>query len=400
MRIAVVTWSSRRVGGVEDYLSLLLPAMQRVGVELAFWHEVDTPADRDRVELPAGTLDICAADAGQQAAIQQLRDWKPDVLYVQGIQNVATEAKLLDIAPAVFFLHTYTGTCISGIKTFARPTTRPCDRTFGLPCLVHYLPHGCGGNDPVTMWRLFTIQKERLALFRRYAVIFTLSDHMRHEMANHGLRADVLPYPVDIAAPPSDTTSANGVWRLLFAGRMEWLKGGHYLIDALPEIARAAGRPVHATMAGDGRQRLNWEAAAHGVQRGTSGVGVEFTGWVTRSQIGELLKNCDVLVVPSLWPEPFGAIGAIAAQHGVPAVGFNSGGIPEWLADGISGHLADAHPPTPRGLAGAVIRCLDDPAHHAALKRGATQMGSRFTMAHHLPPLMEVLQRPKGMAQQ
>jgi glycosyltransferase involved in cell wall biosynthesis len=383
------------VGGVEDYISILMPAMQRLGVELAFWHEVDAPSDRDRVDVPVGTIDICAGDIGIDAAIQQLRNWKPHVLYVHGLQNVDTEAKLLDIAPAVFFLHTYTGTCISGSKTFARPKATPCNRTFGLPCLVHYLPHGCGGNDPLTMWRLFKIQKQRLTLFRRYATILTMSDHMRNEMANHGLRADVIPYPVSREVIPTDANSPSGAWRLLFAGRMERLKGGHYLIDALPEIARAAGRPVQAIMAGDGRERLNWEAAAHRVQHGTTGVSVEFTGWVTRSQISDLLKSCHLLVVPSLWPEPFGAIGPIAAQHGVPAVGFNSGGIPQWLADGVSGHLADAHPPTPRGLAGAIIRCLDDPAHHAALRRGATQMGSRFTMEQHLPPLMKVLEQPR-----
>src|SRR5439155_8285333 len=88
MRIAIVSRSSRRVGGVEDYLSMVMPAMHRAGSDMAFWHEVDTPSDRDRIEVPPGTPDICAAEVGLEASIQQLREWKPHALYVQGIQNV------------------------------------------------------------------------------------------------------------------------------------------------------------------------------------------------------------------------------------------------------------------------------------------------------------------------
>src|SRR2546423_8225430 len=40
-----------------------------------------------------------------------------------------------DVAPAVFFAHAYYGTCISGAKTFKRPTVTPCDRRFGPKCL-------------------------------------------------------------------------------------------------------------------------------------------------------------------------------------------------------------------------------------------------------------------------
>ena len=384
-------------------MSSLIPAMRRAGLAVAFWHEVDTPKDRIRIELPSGVRDICAADAGLDASIQQLRDWKPDVLYVQGVSDAAAEAKLLDVAPAVFFLHTYSGTCISGSKTFSRPTSVPCDRTFGVACLLHYFPHGCGGNDPRTMWRLFGIQSERLRLFHRYAAILTHSDHMRDEMKKHGLCAHVVPFPCD-ASPaishvisPAEPVSGFGrtehPWRLLFAGRMEVLKGGHYLIEALPEVARAARRPVHLVLAGDGRDRQSWEAAAQRIQGGTPNLTIEFTGWVTPQHVTTLMRKVDLLVVPSLWPEPLGSVGPAAAQQGVPAAAYDSGGIPQWLTDGVSGQLAPADPPTPSGLARAIIRCLADPAHYAALRRGALEAGARFTMARHLPTVTEHLAR-------
>jgi glycosyltransferase involved in cell wall biosynthesis len=44
-----------------------------------------------------------------------------------------------------------------------------------------------------------------------------------------------------------------------------------------------------------------------------------------------------VLVVPSRWPEPFGMIGVEAMRRGRVTVGAAHGGIPEWLADGVTG---------------------------------------------------------------
>jgi glycosyltransferase involved in cell wall biosynthesis len=402
MRIAIVSRSARRVGGVEDYLSMVMPAMHSAGSDVAFWHEIDTPSDRDRIQLPLGTPDICAAEVGVDASIQQLREWKPHVLYVQGIQDVAAEAKLLEIAPAVFFLQTYTATCISGSKTFTRPIATACDRKFGAPCLLHYFPHGCGGHNPATMWRLFAMQSRRLRLFRNYAAILTISDHMRDEMAKHGLHASVVPYPFrpqtssDAKRPDdAETKQPDRAWHLLYAGRMESLKGGHVLIEALPDVARAARRRVRMTFAGDGSDRRRWEALAQRIQAATPNLTIEFTGWLTQQDVGTLMRKADLLVLPSLWPEPFGAVGPAAGQYGVPAAAFASGGISQWLGDGVSGHLAPANPPMPSALAAAIVRCLEDPAHYQALRTGARQMAARFTMDRHLPPVVAALDRVK-----
>jgi glycosyltransferase involved in cell wall biosynthesis len=172
---------------------------------------------------------------------------------------------------------------------------------------------------------------------------------------------------------------------------MESLKGGHYLIEALPEVVRAARRPVRLVLAGDGRDRKRWEAIAQRVQSTTPNLAIEFTGWVPQQRVSALMKNVDLLVVPSLWPEPLGSVGPAAAQHGLPAAAFASGGIPQWLVDGVSGHLAPSDPPTPAGLARAIIQCLEDPAHYTALRHGARKVGAGFTMERHLPAVLNHL---------
>ena len=219
---------------------------------------------------------------------------------------------------------------------------------------------------------------------------------MQHELAVHGLHARVVPFPVNstsgcVREPPV------GALSLLFVGRMENIKGGRLVIDAMPTVVNHVRKSVHLVMAGDGRERAHWQQRAQSVQSSTANLAVEFTGWVTQERVAALMKQATLLVVPSLWPEPLGSVGPAAGLHGVPAAGFAVGGIQQWLVDGVTGHLASANPPTALGLADAILRCLQDDGHYRALRRGARSMAETFTMKRHLPELIAILRRVAAM---
>lgn len=232
-------------------------------------------------------------------------------------------------------------------------------------------------------------------MLHRYRAIVTNSNHMRDELAKYGLTAHPIYLPVSGAALPAQS-QAHTEWRLLFIGRMDFLKGGRTLIDALPQVSASLGRPLHVTFAGDGPDRAAWEREAAQVQAGTPGLKIEFVGWVNDEQRESLLANCDLLVVPSLWPEPFGLVGPEAGLRGVPAAAFAVGGIPEWLTDGVNGFLAPADPPTAMGLAEAISKCLRDPQVHESLKHGARAMAQRFSKERHLTALLNVFEKVAG----
>ena len=392
MRVAVLAWTAQRLGGIEAYLSLVLPAMARAGLDLAFWYEHHETGERQPIDLPSETPLFSAAELGAAGAIQRLRDWKPDVLYVHGLHDTSAERDLLRIAPAVQFVHTYIGTCVSGTKTHTRPGMIACDRQFGAACLAYYFPRGCGGNSPSTMWNLYREQSRRLALLREYRAVLTHSAHMQSELDRHGVRSTVVPFPVTSTPGPNDYRGGAAL-NLLFAGRMDALKGGAFLLDALPDVQRQLGRPLRLTMAGDGRDRREWGERARTIQAANSNIEVTFPGWRTADQLDVLMARTDLLVVPSVWPEPFGSVGPTAAQHGVPAAAFAVGGIPQWLREGVNGHLAPGHPPSASALAKAIVSCVQDPHHYAALCSGARKVGASFTMDRHLPELMRVFQQ-------
>jgi glycosyltransferase involved in cell wall biosynthesis len=173
---------------------------------------------------------------------------------------------------------------------------------------------------------------------------------------------------------------------------MDALKGGAQLLRALARLPRRLGRGVHLILAGEGPEKARWEGLARRLCHATEGMTVEFVGWVDQRQLTQLLMETDLLVVPSLWPEPFGLVGLEAAWYGVPAAAYAVGGIPDWLRDGVNGHLALGEPPTAEGLAEAIFRCLGDQAHYASLQAGAKRVVAGFAeVSAHTRAVVEIL---------
>jgi glycosyltransferase involved in cell wall biosynthesis len=393
VRIAISTWTRRLAGGVESYLAAVIPALADRGHDLALIHEVDEPLDRGPLHARAEIAEWCLAD-GAGAAIERLRRWRPDVIFAHGLEDETLETRIASVAPTVLFAHAYRGTCISGTKTFTSPEYQSCERVLGLACLAHYLPRGCGGRSPATMMQLYRRESARRDGLGRFEAVMAFSQHIASEYERHGVAPTrIHRVPCHITAPAAVTAKhlpADGPLRLLFVGRMEALKGGDVLIDAIPEVQSALRRPLRVTFVGDGRARGDWEARSREVAT-TMGVGIDFTGWLTPAERDRLFIGAQLLVVPSRWPEPFGLVGLEAAGYGMPSAAFALGGIGEWLKDGTSGALAVANPPTAPALTEAIVRCLANPEHYVELSRGALAIAAQHSMAGHLSALTGIL---------
>jgi glycosyltransferase involved in cell wall biosynthesis len=366
MRIACTNHHRQLVGGTESYLKRIIPELSALGHAVSFWHEgVVTPG--------AAIIDAPEVFPVDSDSPQKLKHWRPDLIFNNGLMQMAWETSLASIAPVVHYAHNYYGTCISGEKTRKLPSPRPCTRCFGPACLVQYLPRRCGGLNPLTMWHDYQLQSQRLLNLRRAAAIVTASTHIQEEYRAHGFsHVDRAPLFVD---PPAARPGALQ-HRLLFCGRMMRLKGGHLLLDAIPEVERLLGLTVEVFFSGEGPERAAWQA------RGAKAI---FTGWISQQALREL--NAGLLVMPSLWPEPFGLAGL---ELGLPVAAFPVGGIPDWLYDGVNGHLAKSL--TAAGLAQSIASCIQDAAHFQRLQEGALQIAAEFSIERHLAALLPVFE--------
>jgi len=405
-RVAIVNWSLRIAGGVERYIATVVPELL-TEFEVALVSEVDEPADRDEVYPSLTEHRWCVGQIGIEATLAAVRDWRPDVLYVHRVDSALFLEELLKVAPAVRFVHDYSDTCISGLKTWQSSGPTVCTRRLAWPCLLHYFPHRCGGLNPATMIRRFRTASVRARVLPLFRTVVTASAHMRDEVVRQGVspdRATCIPTVAHqgLGATASGTAdrsarrvaatsgSAPAPWRLLFIGRMDDLKGGSLLIASLERVAARLGLPLSLTLAGDGPARADWEREAQSLSSVHS-IEVRFAGWLAHEAMDALLQQTDLLVVPSIWAEPFGVVGPEAGAYGVPAAAFAVGGIPEWLVEGVNGHLANALPPTAAGLAEAIVRCLEEPAHYARLSAGAVANARRYELKAHMDALSATL---------
>jgi glycosyltransferase involved in cell wall biosynthesis len=215
---------------------------------------------------------------------------------------------------------------------------------------------------------------------------------MRAEYLRHGFppgRVVLNPlFPTDYVPDPCPPAPHDRTGDILLAGRLSQNKGGAHLIRALHQVRRRGDihPSVRLVVAGDGPERPRLEALAARLD-----VPAAFHGWLDAAGVEVLMRQADLLAMPSLWPEPFGLLGIEAGCVGLPAVGYAHGGIPDWLVEGVSGALAPS-PPTVDGLADAIVRALADPGHYQRLRVGAWETARRFTPERHVERLEAAFQ--------
>ncbi|CAA9234259.1 MAG: Glycogen synthase, ADP-glucose transglucosylase [uncultured Actinomycetospora sp.] len=196
-------------------------------------------------------------------------------------------------------------------------------------------------------------------LARRADAVVTCSQAMRAEVSGlFDLDADtvaVVHNGIDPQGWPLPRIEPGGPPTLLYLGRLEWEKGVHDLVAALPAIRRAhPGTRLLVAGTGSCSDWLAERARAARVRRS-----VRLLGHVDDATLRDLLASADAAVLPSRY-EPFGITALEAAAAGAPLVASRAGGLGEVVVDGVTG-LSFAHGDVP-GLAVAVARRLDDPA--------------------------------------
>lgn len=157
--------------------------------------------------------------------------------------------------------------------------------------------------------------------------------------------------------------------RLLYVGRLEYEKGIHDAIAALPRIRRTHPGTT-LTIAGDGTQQqwLIEQTRKYKVLKATT-----FVGRLDHEGLVRLLHQADAAVLPSHY-EPFGIVALEAAATGTPLVTTNVGGLGEAV---INGQTGIACPPGDvAALTKAVRVVLDDPD---AAQRRAIAARERLT---------------------
>lgn len=143
-------------------------------------------------------------------------------------------------------------------------------------------------------------------------------------------------------------------------------KGVHVLLEAAAVLRRMGEERFRITYGGDGPDLESFRKLAKDL-----GVGDKITFAGVVAQTEELLRNADVVVVPSVWGDaaPLGVLEGMAA--GCALVVTDVGGIPEQIGD--SGCAIIVRPGDPVSLATALRELISDGTRRLRLGQRARQ---------------------------
>jgi glycosyltransferase involved in cell wall biosynthesis len=236
--------------------------------------------------------------------------------------------------------------------------------------------------------------------YGRAARIIAISNAVARVLEESGIpgdRVSVVPDGVDVhrqIAPADHTVLASlGVSRGgPLVVQVAQLVGHKDPLNFVRAMARVRERipAAQAVMVGDGplRTEVEREIAALAI-----GDAVHLAGY--RDDADALLAAADVACLSSR-EEGMGSVLLDALAFGVPVAATRAGGIPEVIADGHSGLLAERE--NPQALADAITRVLADPALAARLSANGRERASEFSVERMTDRTIEVYARALDQA--
>ena len=217
--------------------------------------------------------------------------------------------------------------------------------------------------------------------------VICCSEYVRDTLVNAGKfppRASVVyagadPAPFQNLAQKKKSTKTGHVTRFLYFGRLVPDKGVHTAIEALGLLAQKGfADRVELTVLGDGHPEYKKYLQQRVTDLGIENI-VHFSGKVAREEIPAMLKDFDVFLFTSTWPEPFGRTIVEAMMAGLVVIGSNVGGSREIFRHYDKKMLFE--PEDAQGLADRIARILSDPELGRRLVNVGRKLASeRFTI--------------------
>jgi glycosyltransferase involved in cell wall biosynthesis len=326
-------------GGVERYLARLFPALHARHIEnVLIYGEPDGKASR----LEAVTLHyiegitriFCEDQKEKLCRVREIIEQeRPDVICLHQVANAPLVKLVTSGWPTVKFVHDFKMVCPDGKKTLkTRGVT--CELPMGYRCQFNAYCHRCMPRNPFIGMPLIRNCVLIASLHKKRSQLVVASHFMKDVLRYNEFPAErihVIPYFTPLPRLNGERVSSEPP-NILALGRITREKGFDCLLHAYHLIQNKA----LLTIVGDGPElpALKRIAAELGLSQRVS-----FPGWLTQENLDAVYRQSSLVVVPSMWPEPFGMVGIEAMAYQKPVIAFDVGGICEWLKDPQTGFL-------------------------------------------------------------
>lgn len=265
-----------------------------------------------------------------------LAEFKPDAVYVHKMSDLGVLSTLMQSSlPRVHMVHDHDIYCLRSYKY--NPLSRKiCTRAASAYCVFPCM--GCVVRDregllPLKL-RSFRDKLQEIELNKQFDRMVVVTTYMRDELLRNGFD----PQRISIHAPvprmgdASIQSSFSDRNLILYAGQITRGKGVDVLLRALAKVQSR----FECIILGDGHHKAACEKLSRklGLQDR-----VTFKGFIPQEELKAYYRECSVVALSSVWPEPIATIGLEVMRYGLPVVAFDAGGIKDWLIDGENGRL-------------------------------------------------------------
>ena len=326
-------------GGIEQYLIQLFSELEKRGHDSIFLYGEDSAPKPTLNKVKAYWIeDIGRADCkdmrNKLTSVQKMLSQEdPDLVLIHQILNPSLTRLLANQKPSIQFIHDFKIICPDGRKTLKR-YAKICPFPLSYSCQARAYQFRCMPRNPFVGLPLIFNSKKIVRLHRQRSFIAVASEFMKSILLYNGFkesRVAVIPIFTDIPKL-NKTLSHQHEPSLLAIGRIVPEKGMDYLLRAFANIKHK----MNLTVVGNGPALSELKSLSQKLGIHSR---VTFTGWLSHNELNRFYQRCALVVVPSIWPEPFGMVGIEAMSYEKPVVAFDVGGISEWLTNGRNGFL-------------------------------------------------------------
>lgn len=327
----ILQWSASSTwdrGGRTNFVKDLADQITQLGHEIV-WALTLEPSSGSSPQPEGNTLFLPSQELGTQIRQEEFAD------YATRLQEF-----LCQYRPDIVHCHKI-GPIDSLVLSAA---TKP----LGIPLVYTEHEAPTTGND-----EFFA---KRDTIFQRFSAIICPSEQSRSLLEGlfPSAAGKLVSIPNGVVTPDSPGT-VFPPRSVFFSGRLSPEKGGEWLLDAW-RIVLESEPDAKLTIAGEGSEApILIEKTQHlGIESS-----VNWVGWLDRDASRALMGSHQLVVVPSIWQEPFGLVAAEASAAGRPAIVSEVGALRSIVVDGVTGiHVP---PLDSTALASAILRLLKNP---------------------------------------
>lgn len=296
-----------------------------------------------------------------------LRTAKPDIIHALNIDSIppALVAARICRVPIVATINSYLVVCPKGdkLKTDGKICKDKCSVLSAKHCLL--------SDYESRRWRGLLFLEDFLWSFilrtcvKHINKIVAISSYIKTTLLQQGIssgKVEVIPEMadtvlfrtrVDLASARKELGLSPVDKVVLYAGAVfNFRKGSAVLLKAMAAIVKTMP-DVKLVITGNVPKKEMKAIEVSGLKKN-----VICTGFLPRNRIPRIYAAADVVVFPSIWPEPFGLVLTEAMCMGKPIVASKVGGITDIVQNGVNGLLTE--PNDTDGLATAIITLLND----------------------------------------